>query len=691
MSTKTTSIKCYQHPSSATHDAPFNEGWGYNFPKIMPLYDKNLSWREIRDTQECDGFLLNPPVPGGNNITHILDRKNQDTPSYPSISTLHYSNGNKTLCSTYISFLLHYGCVNDTCNEPDNCGHLNIEHPITSAKLKLFLKRDSESISSGTHNIRVVMHKANPYRFGTPFYDHNYGALVNTETSDEPQGEMEQEYIDCGVISADAEGWYDLDMNQAAITALNYEIMRTALHFAGDPSEPVDGVNFILMDNDNFYIDNEPAINSGKATDIGFENSLLPILEITQETNIYVREGTEKIFDQNGGTHRFDIVTTPDPNLQFEWFYEYEYDMWYHMSRPEAKGPNGGWVGDSYFNLTVEPGTETKFLKVKYTNSRESGWSTILRADTSAPAELNFLESAIDINSEGGDIQIHVESNRMWNMRLIGRNETNTAWYATLNIDGSDETYNFNNVWAYIVGDYPYEGGNKTLTLRVLPNNTGLPRTGTLKLLYNKDYSDNDIVDTLIINQSHGSLDTSTSSLCFNSTDSPQTITIESNEGWTITDNVNWIDYSETSGTGNATITVDPSENTSVMLSRAGTITITSDSGIVEHIYISQAAAIPYLDVSPTSLSSPYTGLPITFTIESNDKWLISDNVSWISYNTTIGTGDMTITVDPSKNYNESSRSGVITITSNMGIVKTINITQYGKRIVKPPTDISFL
>ena len=84
------------------------------------------------------------------------------------------------------------------------------------------------------------------------------------------------------------------------------------------------------------------------------------------------------------------------------------------------------------------------------------------------------------------------------------------------------------------------------------------------------------------------SLTVSPTSQSFGSTAGSQTASISSNTTWTVTDNQSWITVSPTSGSNNATITVNVTQNTGA--SRSGTVTITG-GGITRTIAVSQAAA----------------------------------------------------------------------------------------------------
>ena len=86
---------------------------------------------------------------------------------------------------------------------------------------------------------------------------------------------------------------------------------------------------------------------------------------------------------------------------------------------------------------------------------------------------------------------------------------------------------------------------------------------------------------------------------------------------------------------------------------------------------------INYLSCSPTSLYPSFDGADITFNISANINWTITEAISWISLNTTSGSGNDTITVTVDFNYSVSDRTVSFTVQGS-GITKRIYITQAG-------------
>lgn len=172
-------------------------------------------------------------------------------------------------------------------------------------------------------------------------------------------------------------------------------------------------------------------------------------------------------------------------------------------------------------------------------------------------------------------------------------------------------------------------------------------------------------------------------------------VTIESNVGWTVASNKDWITVNQAIGNGNATIYIDVEENKEFGNERTGQVTITaSEGGITHAVKISQKSIEAKLEVSPTS-SSPVKGEggTVNFTITSNVSWQVSSNQSWLSVDKSEGAGDGFVTATVAPNGESSSRSASLTFSDKDGHASsvTVTISQEPGGIVVSPTVISIL
>ena len=84
------------------------------------------------------------------------------------------------------------------------------------------------------------------------------------------------------------------------------------------------------------------------------------------------------------------------------------------------------------------------------------------------------------------------------------------------------------------------------------------------------------------------------------------------------------------------------------------------------------------LDVSKTSIDFEYVGAEASFSVNSNYKWTVSKDASWINVSPLNGLNDGTVTVIAESNPNTTPRSATITVSNGIPEVsaQTINVTQ---------------
>jgi len=155
---------------------------------------------------------------------------------------------------------------------------------------------------------------------------------------------------------------------------------------------------------------------------------------------------------------------------------------------------------------------------------------------------------------------------------------------------------------------------------------------------------------------------------------------ISSNVSWTISDDASWLDVSQTSGTGDATVTVTAnSENPSTINSRIAMVTISADD-ITRTVTITQDPNTgTELEVSPERIYlDPEQGSSISFFINSNVSWSISDDVTWLDVQPSAGSGNAEITITTSvANNSIEERVALITVIGG-GLTRTVEVIQLG-------------
>jgi len=157
------------------------------------------------------------------------------------------------------------------------------------------------------------------------------------------------------------------------------------------------------------------------------------------------------------------------------------------------------------------------------------------------------------------------------------------------------------------------------------------------------------------------------------------TFDVSSNISWTVSEDVDWLSVSPTSGSGDGTFTVTYDENSSTS-ERIGTISV-SGSGITRNVTVTQAEAAANLTVDPSNQDVGYTAGQTTFDVNSNIAWTVGESVGWLSVSPTSGSGDGTLTVTYDENTTSSERIGTISVSGD-GITRNVTITQVGVAIL---------
>lgn len=169
-------------------------------------------------------------------------------------------------------------------------------------------------------------------------------------------------------------------------------------------------------------------------------------------------------------------------------------------------------------------------------------------------------------------------------------------------------------------------------------------------------------------------LNTSPTSLSFQSSASDSSLGITSNTTWSITDDATWLSVNTSSGTGNATIIVSVTANTST--ARNATITITYAGGLTKTVSVSQAAGTSTLTVSPQTINFGSIAPPQTVTVTSNTSWTVTKSASWIILSTNSGTGNGTVGISATK-LTSGTRTGTVTFkTTDNTVTRVVQIYQ---------------
>jgi len=260
---------------------------------------------------------------------------------------------------------------------------------------------------------------------------------------------------------------------------------------------------------------------------------------------------------------------------------------------------------------------------------------------------ISLSSSTVSFTSSGGIQVIDITSN--------------TAWTASESL-------------SYLSVSPATGTNNGSITINCDPNTSTVARTGIITIAGTGATS-----KTITVTQAGLSpvLNVTPSALTFQDTGGIQSIFIESNMTWNLTESLTFLSLNATSGSNNKTVEVICQPNTS-SLKRTGTITLSGTGVPTKTINITQNAAAPQLLVSPKELIFDQSGGNQSLSISSNTSWTIIENLSYLSVNQSIGTNNVNITVTCQSNTSSTSRSGIIKVAAVGLDTQIINISQTG-------------
>lgn len=223
-------------------------------------------------------------------------------------------------------------------------------------------------------------------------------------------------------------------------------------------------------------------------------------------------------------------------------------------------------------STTRGTGNGTVKVSVKENSSLESRTATVTISSTDAGSV------KVSITQAGTNLELKLNKNDMSFVAAGGSDSftitCNTSWTVT-----SDQS------WCTVSSSSGSDSGSITVYVSENTSIDSLSATITVKA--------GDLSQTISVTQAGANaiLQIDKSSMSFEASDGSDSFTITSNTSWTITSDQSWCTVSSSSGSGNTSILVYVSENTSTE-SRSATITLNA-AGLSHAISLNQAGAIP--------------------------------------------------------------------------------------------------
>jgi len=156
---------------------------------------------------------------------------------------------------------------------------------------------------------------------------------------------------------------------------------------------------------------------------------------------------------------------------------------------------------------------------------------------------------------------------------------------------------------------------------------------------------------------------------------SSQTINITSNLSWNAASNQTWCSLAQTSGIGNATLTINCQAST-VQSQRTAIITFTANGVSNQTVQVTQAEFVPVLTINPTSQTVNSAQGMANYTITSNIAWSATTSDTWISIVNPSGVNNGTLSINYQPNTTSGNRTATIVV-SGIGVSnQSITLTQ---------------
>ncbi|MCB9316344.1 MAG: T9SS type A sorting domain-containing protein [Lewinellaceae bacterium] len=240
---------------------------------------------------------------------------------------------------------------------------------------------------------------------------------------------------------------------------------------------------------------------------------------------------------------------------------------------------------------------------------------------------------------------------------------SNASWTATSDVP-----------WITITGPAGGAGtGNGTVSISYTFNETGEPRTGTIRISGCSEVRVLTVIqDCYVCLSVQGYV----GYLC-----TPEELTVTSNSDWTATENLPWMSVYPASGSNNGTITVaaTPNEGCTGRLGAISFIASRDGYSISKTVQINQSPIC--LVVAPTNQNVGSSAGMTSFNISTDGvAWTASTAASWITLSPTYGppSGIFPGTnATYAANNSNSTRVGYIYITS-CGATQVVTVTQAG-------------
>ena len=295
---------------------------------------------------------------------------------------------------------------------------------------------------------------------------------------------------------------------------------------------------------------------------------------------------------------------------------------------------NGSFTATATANTT----TTGRTASITVTGSSLTQIITVSQSGTTPTLSVN--PTTLTYSAAGSTQTISVTSNITW------ATSDDAAWLTLSTISGSN---------------------NGSFTATASANGSTFIRSATITITGGAlsriiNITQNGLISSLIVNPI---------SIDFEMAGNSKTLTVSSNISWAAYASEPWLTITNGSATGNGVFSAAASLFTG-MGSRTAMITV-SGGGLNTIIYVNQKQT--QLDFNVPEINFGVTGGSTVLSVAGNVNWIVTTDAPWLSFSTSTGIPNTSLTVFSTQNPDSISRIAMITL-SGGGLSKTYLVSQ---------------
>ena len=265
---------------------------------------------------------------------------------------------------------------------------------------------------------------------------------------------------------------------------------------------------------------------------------------------------------------------------------------------------------------------------------------------------LNVTEDSIDMDCEGGQIAIEINSLCKWKI-----DANNCSWIST-------------------TPEKSHEG-KTTVTITLQKNLTAEERSGIITIRTDHD----DIFEEIAVHQgAHNPfINISDDRFDVDVEEVTKDVTIESNIQWTAICDADWVTLSTTNGGfGTSNLKISISQNIDIENRETVVIFKNETYNIEQQIDIVQSAFNPFLTLSDNAFDVDINGASLEVAVDSNISWSATCDAEWVDVSPTDGdVEDTSLSIIVAQNIDTTNRNAVVKVTNDYyNIAYEITIAQ---------------